>query len=181
MLVVLAVQRALMAMAASWEGGTWSANASMMEIEVRGERGMSGSLPPIRRASMYCSAARDQKTGASALRGIGIGSGLGPPSAGEGLPVGRLGLVGARGPKLTMSSVIQMTASDSEAAEREASEVTGEVDIEGVEAARTSAIWTHSEARRDSRGYVGIHQELIVCPHFPPELYGVGGSTRKRV
>ena len=113
---------------------------------------------------MYRSATSDQKIGASALRGTGIGSGLGPPSIGEGSPVGRSGLVGVRGPRLTMSSVIQMTASVSDAVERDVSVETGDVDIEGMGVTETAAILTRSEGKRDTRGHKGIYQGSTAEP-----------------
>ena len=52
--------------------------------------------------------------------------------------------------------MIQMTASFSEAAESEDSEVVGDVDI-GEGARRASTSWTRREAKRDSRGRWDIY------------------------
>ena len=63
-----------------------------------------------------------------------------------------------------MSSVIQMMASVSDAAERDDSVEVGDADIEQVGVVEISATLTRSEGRRDARGHKGIYQGSVVEP-----------------
>ena len=74
----------------------------------------------------------------------------------------RSGLVGARGPWLTMSLVIQMMGSVSEAVERNDSVEVGDKDIGRVRATGTLAKWTRTEGRITARGGKGIYWGLAV-------------------
>ena len=67
------------------------------------------------------------------------------------------GLVGTKGPWVTVSSVIQMMGSVSEAVARDDSVEVGDKDIGQVRATGTFTKWIRTKGRTVARGGKGIH------------------------